>query len=68
MKLAKISWDWKSGPDLKALRKALTPLGVQVYEDPTFEGSDSFGYLFSDKPLTSEEVANVTQDEDDGDE
>lgn len=51
-----ICWDWKSSPSLEDLRKALAPLGVTVTEHPACEGSDTFGYIFSNRPLTKEEL------------
>lgn len=62
MPYTKTSWDWKAGPSLADLRAALEPLGVFVYEDPSLEGSDSYGYIFSNSPLT-DEMLNVIGDE-----
>lgn len=58
-KTACLSWDWKSSPSFEELKRALEPLGVHVYVDPTTEGSDSYGYIFADGDLTAEEVEAV---------
>lgn len=60
----KIGWDWKSCPKLDDLKEALEPLGVFVTEDPRTEGSDYFGFIFSDHVLTEEELKKLEEDED----
>jgi hypothetical protein len=54
-----ISWDWKSSPDFDELNQALWPFGIYVYPDPAFEGQDSYGYIFSDRPLSEKELRAV---------
>ncbi len=51
-----MSWDWKSSPSIIQLESALNPLGVHVYSNPHFEGSDAFGFVLSNRPLAPEEV------------
>lgn len=55
-----IGWDWKGQPDLEVLKHALNPLGVEVYEDPSCEGSDSIGYVFSRRSLTPEQLRRAS--------
>ena len=55
----KLSWDWKSSPSVEELRRALGPLGVNVYENPTFAGSDSYGFIFSKEPLSKAELRSI---------
>lgn len=55
-----INFDWKSQPSPKEWQAALAPFGVFVYQDPDCEGSDSYGYIFSNKKLTREEIAEAT--------
>lgn len=56
-----LNWDWKESPDLDKLAK-LKDLGVFVYEDPALEGSDSFGFIFSNKELTKKEVKDISDE------
>jgi hypothetical protein len=51
-----LSWRWKERPSLDDLRTTLEPFGLFVYEDPSYEGMDYFGYLVSNKALTREEI------------
>lgn len=60
----KLGWDWKGRPELADLHQALAPLGVHVYSDPSCEGSDSYGYIFSSEPLNRAQLrAIATEDE-----
>jgi len=61
---AKLSWDWKGQPELDELQEALEPFGVRVYADPACEGSDSFGYIFSSEELTSDELSEISEEDD----
>jgi hypothetical protein len=70
-KYSVITYDWKDSPSLEQLQSALEPFGVLVYEDPSVAGSDSYGFVFSNKKLTNqdlEEIGSRFEDEDyDGD-
>lgn len=61
-----ISWDWKSGPSHDELKRALGPLGVRVYKNPSCEGSDGFGYIFADRDLTRQEVRALADEHAEG--
>ena len=61
MIVTKISWDWKSNPDIEELQQALEPFGISVYENPQSEGSDSFGYIFSETELDEEELEEKSE-------
>lgn len=54
--------DWKRGPEMEDLQRALKPFGIQVYEDPSSEGSDWFGYILSDKEMTRAECEQWAED------
>jgi hypothetical protein len=59
-----INWDWKTSPDLDDLRAALTQrLGVFVYQDPAFEDSDQYGFVFSLTKLSESELLAVSERE-----
>lgn len=62
-KTTTICWDWKSCPEEDELREALEPLGVFVTEHPAFDGTDMFGYIFSKKKLSKEELEKVYREE-----
>jgi hypothetical protein len=57
-----IHWDWKRGPSKENLEKALKPFGLHLYSDPLFEGSDGFGFIISNAPLTPEELEVLSED------
>jgi hypothetical protein len=63
-KTTRISWDWKGGPSQEDLQIALKPFGVLVTENPGLDGSDSYGYIFSNRPLTPKEVREIALEED----
>ena len=58
----RLSWDWKSCPSFEALVDTLTPLGIHVYKDPFYEGTDSYGYIFSRTELLPEELQQMSDD------
>ena len=57
-----ISWDWKSSPSVDELQRALKPFGINVYKDPQHEGSDSFGYIFSNQNISYDELCEISDD------
>lgn len=64
---ASICWDWKEQPDMDTLRdqlnKLLKPTGVKLrcYDDPNFDGSDMYGYIFTLKEMTLAEIREETR-------
>jgi hypothetical protein len=60
-KPTKLSWDWKSGPHPDDLVAALKPFGLIVYQDPGLEGSDSFGFIISDRELPPDELEDISE-------
>lgn len=60
--IKKLSWDWKDQPDTDELKKKLKELGVHVYEDPEYEGSDQIAFIFSNVELTKEELESTSED------
>ena len=54
--ITQITLDWKEGLELDELAEALKPFGVHVYEDPSCEGSDCYGFLFSKVKLTAADL------------
>lgn len=61
LKCTTMTWDWKSCPHLDDLEEALKPFGLIVTEHPAFEGSDQFGFIISDRPLTDEELQEASE-------
>ena len=57
-----IGWDWKSRPSFEELEEALEEFGIFVYIDPMSEGSDHYGYIFSDEELTDSEVVEKSNE------
>jgi hypothetical protein len=55
-----INWDGQSSPEFEDLQKALKPFRIFVYEDPDFEGSDMYGYIFSDRKLTRKDLKKMS--------
>lgn len=55
--------DWKEHPELDDLRAILKPMGVYVYASPMSEGSDTTGFVFSNKPLTTSEIKKYEKEE-----
>src|SRR5215831_17410196 len=41
---------------LEQLKPALERLGISMIDDPDFEGTDSYGILLSNRPMTEQEV------------
>lgn len=62
-RITRLFYDWKDAPTLDDLRDALEPLGVYVYEDPAFAGTDTYGFLFSREPLGSDAIAAASEEE-----
>lgn len=50
------SWDWRGKPSLKDLQYMLEPFGIHVINHPALEGQDAYGFIFSNRPLTQEEL------------
>lgn len=57
-----LGWDWKSCPVLEELRETLAPFGIRVYEDPMVEGSDYYGFIFSDRDLSPKEIREASEE------
>lgn len=49
-------YDWKDSPSLSDFKALLKPFGIHVYESPEMDGSDMYGFIFSDKTLTKKEI------------
>lgn len=60
-KVVEVGWDWKHLVTAEDLRDSLAQLGVFVYDNPMYEGSDAVGLLFSDYELTQEELDNIKE-------
>lgn len=58
-KFTEISWDYKSEPTFEELESSLAPFGIYVYEDPLFEGTDTYGYILSNEPLSKGELKDI---------
>jgi hypothetical protein len=41
---------------------AIKEIGGYCYENPLFEGSDTYGFIISNKPLTEEEINNYIEE------
>lgn len=48
--------DWREQLGLEDLVAALEPFGLTVTEHPACEGSDSYGFIISNRPLTKAEL------------
>lgn len=48
-------WDWKERPyyDIKNILKKF---GINMYELPSLEGSDMYGFLFTNKKMNKKEI------------
>lgn len=55
-KIGSLYFDHRENPELDDLKKALKPLGVHVYESPSMDGQDMFGFIFSSLPLNKAEI------------
>ena len=53
-----VSFDWKeiSEEAIKMLEKTIKSLGGYLQEDPTYEDSDSYGFIISKKPISKEKL------------
>lgn len=49
-------WDWKESPNVRELQKLLKPFGLNVYPDPTWDGSDSYGFVFTNSVMTKKQL------------
>jgi len=54
-------FDWKEfSPEAeKQLRKVLNKFGILVYNDPTTEGMDGYGFILSTEALSNKKLARV---------
>ena len=50
------SWDWKDHPSLEDFQDLLKPFGIVVIDHPALDGSDSYGFIFSNRKLTKKEM------------
>jgi hypothetical protein len=50
------------GELLEGLEGSLKKLGVYMYEDPFFEGSDMYGVILCKQPLTPEQIKAISSD------
>lgn len=54
------SYQLYNGEAVTEIRKALNKIGVYVYTSPIVEGQGgTFGFIFSNKPLTKTQVNNI---------
>lgn len=53
-----VTYDWKeiSEQVIKLLEKTIKSLGGYLQDDPTYEGSDSYGFIISKKPISKEKL------------
>jgi hypothetical protein len=52
-----VSADWKDFEGfIEQLKPALERLGISMVEDPDYEGSDTYGFLLSNRPMTEKEI------------
>lgn len=56
LKTDELVYDWKERPETDELRRTLRKFGVFVYDSPGCEGTDSYGFVFSNKKLTRKEL------------
>jgi hypothetical protein len=56
-----VAADWKDIESLLTqMKRALKVLGVEMIDHPDFNGSDMYGFILSNRPLTENEVAGLT--------
>lgn len=60
---SEIAFDWKEYPTCEDLNYALNKFGVHVAEHSWCEGSDTVVYVFSNRPLTAEELRELAEDD-----
>ena len=53
-----VDYDWKeiSEEVIKMLEKTIKSLGGYLQDDPTYEGSDTYGFIISKKPISKEKL------------
>jgi hypothetical protein len=53
-----VDYDWKeiSEDVIKMLEKTIKSLGGYLQDDPTYEGSDTYGFIISKKPISKEKL------------
>ena len=57
--ITEVSADYKDIDGLSnEFSNAINLIGGYCYEDPALEGSDTYGFIVSNKPLTEEEINN----------
>lgn len=55
--------DWKDIDGLiESFEEALKEFGIHMYQDPTLEGSDTYGFLLSSVEMTDEEIAGESEE------
>jgi len=56
-KVTIVTADWKDIDGLaNAFKKAIRKLGAHIYNHPDFEGSDTYGFIVSDKKLSRKKI------------
>ena len=45
---------------IEGFKDALEKFGIKVYDDPTCDGTDSYGFLLSNEELTKDEIKSLT--------
>lgn len=65
LKSASVAWDWKaSGEEIaEELEKALAKFGLVLTEHPATEGSDTYGYIISNRKLNKEELKEAENEQ-----
>lgn len=61
LKHSEIVLDWNEQIELDFLREALEPFDLTVIDHPACEGSDSYGFIISNRPLTEEEYKEAEE-------
>ena len=60
-----VSADWKDIEGLiESFTEVLKNFGLFIYDDPWFEGTDSYGFVVSNETLTDEQIAKLCACED----
>ena len=55
--------DWKDIDGLAdAFKEALSILGIYMYDDPSTEGSDWYGFILSKRKLSKDELKSIVRD------
>lgn len=67
MSEGKIEYVWADWKDISGLAigfcNAIEEFGLYIIEDPLTEGSDTFGFIISDKPIDIEKERNRYNEE-----